>query len=271
MQQKITIYVLTCDRPGILKTHLDWLRLHLSDFQVKIMDNSSNVTEVVKLQQDYPEIEFNIAGKRLSYAKNFYRCIRDCDTEYMICLHDDDRLVPEVRQHFEKFIKSGKLVGAVNGYFYDFQNAVSDGLVIKHALPGEIKSVFEYSKIKYRIRGGCIPFSPIIFKSEFLKEICENIEFLENTFQQSIDVAILIKILSVTPIYYENEPLYLCGVHKDQDSKYMTASCEENVRKFFIQNLSITERVLFKYSVLIHDSFEMVSKIKFFLRQKLSL
>lgn len=246
----------------MLKMHLDWLRLHLSDFKVKIMDNSSTVTEIEKLQQDYPEIEFNIAGKRLSYAKNFYRCAHDCDTEYIICLHDDDRLLPEIRQHFEKFLCSGRLVGAVNGYFYDVENAATAGLVINFSLPEEIKSVFEYSKIKYRVRGGCIPFSPIIYKTQFLKKICENIIHFENTFYQSIDVAILIKILTVTPIYYENEPLYLCGVHKDQDSKNMLASREQNVRNFFNENLSLFGRIKFKCNTLVHDLFSIMSSVK---------
>ena len=125
--QNITFYILSCDRPNFLRSAIIDLLQYVDASLIKIMDNSSQPDEIYILQNEFPDIHFDIFGDRLNYISNFKRCIDDCITEYIVCLHDDDRLM----NTFEALVKD------ISSVRYNVEN---DGSTNQHQQDSHICS-----------------------------------------------------------------------------------------------------------------------------------
>lgn len=259
--QNITFYILSCDRPNFLRSAIIDLLQYVDASLIKIMDNSSQPDEIYILQNEFPDIHFDIFGDRLNYISNFKRCIDDCITEYIVCLHDDDRLMNTFEAHFDNFSNSKCSFASGNGTLVDLETMKPAELLVNSKISTEINSVYQYARHKYRQGGGCIPFSPIIFRTKEIFRFTDQLIELGDRYEQSIDVILIALLLSKGSMFYSNIPIYYCGVHGGQDSMFMHSANENNVRSYLKYFMTTKQRIFFQSRLLAFDLREILHKI----------
>jgi len=246
--KQITFCILSYNRPDYLKRCIDSCLLYASDSKIIILDNSYDQSLIRNLQKKYPDfIEWHFSDETLGYAKNFLRSFALCKSQYLVALHDDDRITKEFCQTQLSILNANNKASAIscNGYFIDSSNTRIRPLMPYKKIFNKIKvfsSKDDYIAHKYSIVGSCIPFSPMMFdlnKAMHLKHIIID---RAKEFGQAIDAILIIDLLSDSDVILNYEPLYECGDHAGQDSKVYDNFWESQFMLYLLRGSSISNK-----------------------------
>lgn len=99
MKARISVCIPTYNRPGLLQEALQSV-LHQNHGSIEIVvgDDSTN-RETAQLVRQYDDegapIQYRRNDPPLGQAKNVDRCFREADGDFLVLLHDDDRVLPD--------------------------------------------------------------------------------------------------------------------------------------------------------------------------------
>lgn len=213
----ITACILSYNRPYFLKEALLSIKKQtLQPSVIKIYDNGSR-SDVYDLIKDYLD-DYTIwygSNDANTVFWNFNRAIMDNYSKYIILMHDDDILCENFFEIQINILENNLNMKAIscNGYLIN-----EHGIRIGKELfePNDTIDFFNCKSdvaLRY-IKGSCIPFSPIIYRGDFVKMFK-----LNSLYEKHADVELLCRISDLGLIGLNNSTLYECRVHSEQDSK----------------------------------------------------
>ena len=214
---EITACILSYNRPYLLKEALLSIKKQtLQPNVIKIYDNGSK-SEVYDLIKDYLDTYTIWYGSNVPKTVfwNFNRAIMDNNSKYVILMHDDDILCENFFEIQINILENNLNMKAIscNGYLINEHGIRIGKDLFEHS---ETIDYFKCSSdvaLRY-VKGSCIPFSPIIYRGDFVKMFK-----LNSIYEKHADVELLCRISDLGLIGLNNSPLYECRVHCDQDSK----------------------------------------------------
>ncbi len=236
----ITVCILSYNRPNYLREALCSVLSQTQQPQnIIIYDNGSDeyVFEEVK--------EFIGGGVQWKGAEhnhpviwNFNRALRECETKYIMMLHDDDRLCPDFVELQLKFLEADDNLAAIscNGFLIDEAgNRKNVTLAPTSELPIELYTCSGQVALKYA-SNSCLPMSPMVYRTQV---VCL-VEFKEE-FAKVCDAVLFCDLADVGIIAYQTTPLYECRVHSGQDSSYFAYNLMNQLEDFFWSRRCVTD------------------------------
>jgi glycosyltransferase involved in cell wall biosynthesis len=230
----VTVCILSYNRPIFLReTLLSVLAQTRLPEKIVIYDNGSDSSV-------YNNIK-NLLGERVQWVGadvnyyalwNFRRAMHNTESQYVMMLHDDDRLCANFLESQIAFLDANLSLAAVscNGYFIDEVGKRTGGTLA----PISVNNLFELYEcsgqvaIKYA-GNSCIPFSPTIYRTDIAKKI----DFRED-FGKVIDAVYFCDLAEIASIGYQTAPMYESRLHSGQDSSYFPYDLMNQLEEFFI-------------------------------------
>lgn len=229
----ITVCILSFNRASYLCEALQSiLNQTQKPVDIIIFDNGSR-GEVYDAVKKYLENGVGWVGADFTHSAtwNFKRAVASARSDYVLVMHDDDKLCPDFIQKQLDFLKSNPEVGAVtcNGYLIN-ESGNRNGRLLRS---DSITSKPEFYRCSADIAityasDSCIPFSPIVYKTKLVKEI----DFQED-FGKVCDAVFLCDFADRDVIAYQAMALYECRVHDGQDSSFFPAELMKKLETFF--------------------------------------
>lgn len=215
----ITLGILSYNRPEFLFEAVEsTLNQTIKPEKIVIFDNGSkpsvkeSVEPLLAKGVQWNGIEKNVFPKYV-YEKAFM----ECDTDYIMFLHDDDRLHPDfLEKQFSILTKYPTLAGlSCNGDLMDVQGRRLGKTISSYRQRDGAIQVYEHAgqaALRYA-SNSCIPFSPVIYSSKILREFK-----LPEGYGKCGDAVLLCHMANYGGVGYNTLPLYDCRIHPSQDS-----------------------------------------------------
>ncbi len=200
--------------------------------EIIILDNGSDPI-VYERAKTYLDRGVTWIGAEVNhtFAWNFRRAVLMAKSQYLLVLHDDDRLCNNFVERQMNFLLSNPDVSAVtcNGYLI---NKLGDrtGRLLRQA---NLNQVIEFYRspaavaIRYA-SDSCLPFSPAVYKAAYVKT-----HELQEEFGKVIDAVFFCNLAKAGTVAYQLEPLYECRIHDAQDSSYFETSELDRLTDYF--------------------------------------
>ena len=229
----ITVCILSFNRAEYLREAiLSVLGQTILPQKILIYDNGSDrsVYECIQhLLDDW--VLWIDADVTQPYESNFQRAMNECKTQYVMMLHDDDKLCTSfIEDQMELFIKNPRLVAvSCNGYVINEKSSRNgEALTTFREIENvEMISCSGQVALKYA-SNSCIPFSPAIYRADVAKQIK-----LRKEYEKVGDAVFFCDLAEIGPIAYQTKPLYECRRHSGQDSKHFDFDLLSQLEAFF--------------------------------------
>jgi len=229
----VTACILSLNRPGYLRDAIDSV---LSQTQmpkeVVIFDNGSK-SYVLAAVQEYLEkgVRWQGVDFTRSFIWNFRRAVVQAKSKYVFMMHDDDRLCPDFLEIQIHYLEKNPDVVAVscNGYLIDDNGNRNGRLIMSNFEDSQVER-YECSgdvAFKYAI-DSCIPFSPIIYRTEALKLVD-----LRDEYGKVCDAVFICDLADIGIVALQSSALYECRMHSEQDSSYFSPEILAKLENFF--------------------------------------
>ncbi len=237
MKNKIIIYILSFNRPAYLLEAIKSIEsLNIQVDNIVVLDNGSSPDLMTNCKVELQNrVVWISAITNRGFGWNFARAFENLDSEYVMALHDDDRLVSNILDFQLRYLDTNPDVIAIgcNGYRIDNLSR-RDGKLV---LPRLSKPMFIHFNNSAQIglhhySASCIPFSPIIYRASSVRVIALDMKLIENMFGQSLDVAFLMFLADVGIVALNTLPLYECRVHSGQDSVVISDQWRKKLMEF---------------------------------------
>ena len=236
----ITVCILSYNRPTYLREALHSVLLQARQpKKIIIYDNGSDerVFEEVKEFID-GDVQWRGAEHNYPVIWNFNRALRECETKYIVLLHDDDRLCPNFIEEQIKLLNADDSLVAVscNGFLID-----EDGKRKNATLASTVEPTIELytcsGQVALKYAGdSCLPMSPMVYRTQAVRLV----EFREE-FGKVCDAVLFCDLADVGVIAYQTTPLYECRVHSGQDSSYFAYKLMNQLEAFFWTRQCVNE------------------------------
>ena len=169
--EKISICIPTYNRARYLETLLDILiNLPKQNYELIVVDNKStdNTFELLK-NKKYQNVKFFQNPKNLGMVNNWNRCIELASGDYIIIVHDDDIVTPNLFIEYRKILKKYPDVDLIFSYagIID-ENAQTQGYY--KSLKGDILFC-KSSLFKLLLRENFIHASGVLVKKESYQKV----------------------------------------------------------------------------------------------------
>jgi glycosyltransferase involved in cell wall biosynthesis len=228
----ITVCILSYNRPAYLREALcSVLSQTQQPKEIIIYDNGSDESVFEEIKEFLGD-KVQWRGTEYNHPAiwNFNRALRECESQYIMLFHDDDRLCPDFIAEQLKLLDADKKLVAVscNGYLID-----EDGNRKKTTLsPIRLSEIEVFScpgQVALKYAGNsCLPMSPMIYRTQAMRLV----EFREE-FGKVCDAVLFCDLAEVGRIAYQTTPLYDCRVHSGQDSSYFSYNLMNQLEVFF--------------------------------------
>lgn len=238
MTSDLTVYILSYNRPKyLLETLRSVLDQTILPKNIFIYDNGSNENVLSALANHLNSfVGWVGAEKNHPPIWNFRRAIADCTSEYIILLHDDDRLCKDFLEKQINIITSNEKMVALscNGHIINTEGNRVNKFVLPEA---NLESFKIYSKasqvaLTYAVNS-CIPLSPTIYRSSVIKKIK-----LREEFDKVWDAVHFCDLANSGIVGCNLEPLYECRVHSGQGSSFFSMLLMDQLEEFFFKTES---------------------------------
>jgi GT2 family glycosyltransferase len=244
----LTVNILSFNRPTFLKEALfSVLSQTRLPKKIIIYDNGS-LPIVFKTVEPYlSEItEWVGSEKNKPVLWNFKRALENTNTEFVMFLHDDDRLCPEFLNEQIKIMNENLDFVALssNGFLIDQDGQRNGKYVMPSSLESNIEQYRNSGDVALKYAGSsCVPFSPAIYRSQILKDV----KFRDD-FGKVVDAVLFCDLAEHGVVACQTMPLYECRMHSGQDSSSFEYSLMIKLDKFFIKRkystISIEKKVI---------------------------
>jgi glycosyltransferase involved in cell wall biosynthesis len=117
---RVTVVVLSCDRPGMLRETLrSVLGQASAGFRLIVSDNSSNDQVATMLTEEFPAVECRRRQPQLPALTHFRTVIEEAAGEYLVMFHDDDLMAPTFVAELSSVLDANPdaAAAACNAYF----------------------------------------------------------------------------------------------------------------------------------------------------------
>jgi hypothetical protein len=228
MHSNLSIFILSYCRPQFLSEAVQSvLDLDISKERIIVLDNGSPENIMQNFRKEFDQsITWVGSNQNNGPIWNFKRAIEMTTTKYLMVLHDDDRLIKDsICTQLEVFENNPFLAAlSSNGYVINEDGSRLGQLVLPNMPDLGIRTFNNSAQIAMHIyRDSCIPFSPTIYKAEYLRLTLQYFDGFLSKFGPVGDVILQLKLADLGPIAINFAPLYECRRHELQDS----ASIEE--------------------------------------------
>lgn len=242
MLKRITIYVLSYNRPEYLLEAVKSIEsLNTKVDHIVVLDNGSNPDLMANCKAELlNRVEWIGATSNNGFGWNFARAFERSDSEYVMALHDDDRLVPSILDVQLGYLDCNPEVIAVgcNGFRIDHSSRRNGKLVLSGLSESKVIHFNDSAEIGLHVySSSCIPFSPIIYRASSIKDIALNMESIGKRFGQSLDAAFLMFLADVGIVTLNTLPLYESRVHAGNDSRAIDDQWNKKLMEFAFNRL----------------------------------
>ena len=228
MSADITVCVLSLNRAAWLCEALESILLQtLLPKEIIICDNGS-APDVKNAVASYLQRGVRWAGceQTKTAVWNFRRALAAVQTEFVLMLHDDDRLCADFLEKQVGFLRSHSDVGAVtcNAHLI---NARGDRCgVLRPQFLNKAPEIYRSSVdvAMCYASDNCLPFSPMTYRTDFARKA----DFKEE-FGKVCDAVFFCDLADAGALAYQAQTLYECRVHGGQDSSVFS---DEVLKKF---------------------------------------
>ena len=246
MSPKPTIFILSHCRPQYLSEAVQSvLNLNIPRERIIVLDNGSPEDLMEEFRNKFNQFIIWVGSdKNNGGACNFKRAIEMSRTEYLMVLHDDDRLIKDsISVQIEILEKNPHLVAlSSNGYIIDDRGSRTGLLVLPNMPTKGIKNFDNSVQVGMHVYGdSCIPFSPTIYKTEFLKLTLPYYDSLIINSGPVGDVILQMKLADFGPIGLNFVPLYECRRHEFQHSASIDDHFNRLLREYCLRNCNGNE------------------------------
>jgi glycosyltransferase involved in cell wall biosynthesis len=214
----ITVCILSFNRAAFLSEAIaSVLEQTKRPVEIIVFDNGStdDVYQAVRAFQE-KGVRWIGSEKTNSSIWNFKRAVSEAQSEYVFVMHDDDKICPDFLEKQFAFLQANPEVGAVtcNGYIID-ETGKRNGRVIRSEFTNKKAELYKCSvdiAIRYA-SDSCIPFSPVVYRTELARKV---------NFREEFGI-----------IAFQSDALYECRVHAGQDSTHFPLDLVEKLERFF--------------------------------------
>jgi len=233
--RSITLGILSYNRPQFLVEAIESALVQtVKPEKIIIFDNGSNhevyesIAHFIERDVKWDHVEDNRSPKYI-----YEKAMNECETEFIMFLHDDDRLHSnflEVQLAF--FDKYKELVGiSCNGNLIHFNGLPLNKTISKYqnnSLNIQIYKNSVQAAMKYA-SNSCIPFSPTIYRAKYVIESV----LRDEEFKKCTDAVFLCDLADRGHLGYTTLPLYDCRIHPNQDSSSFPLDQLQKLEDYF--------------------------------------
>lgn len=229
----ITACILSLNRPAYLHDAVaSVLAQTKAPNDIVIFDNGSK-REVLAAVEEFLSQGVRWQGSDFTRSVfwNFRRAAAEAKSKYIFIMHDDDKLCEDFLDKQIAFLEANPSVVAVscNAYLIDEDGKRNGRMLLSDSVDSKVE-LFECSvdiALRYA-SDSCIPFSPVVFRSEILKQVD-----LRDEYEKVCDAVFFCDMADIGIVAYQSSALYECRVHGGQDSSYFSHEIMEKLEKFF--------------------------------------
>ncbi|MBT8520008.1 hypothetical protein DP176_02905 [Polynucleobacter paneuropaeus] len=230
----ITLGILSYNRPQFLYEAVESaLNQSVLPEQIIIYDNGSRpdtkdaVKELLTKGVKWKGVEQNINPKYI-LEKGF----SECDTEYIMFLHDDDRLHSNfLEKQFAILDKYPGLAAlSCNGKLIDNAGTEIGSTISSYKRKEFTLQIYEHpgqAALRYA-SNSCIPLSPTIYR----KRVVQDFKITEG-YGKCGDAVFLCDLAAYGGVGYTTLPLYDCRIHLNQDSNSFPLDQVQKLENYF--------------------------------------
>lgn len=235
----ITVCILSHKRPHFLAEAIESV---LSQTKVPkefiVLDNGSGkeIEQVVSRYRDRGVILEGVEITKTS-AWNFNRALNRGRTQYVLVMHDDDRLCPDFLEKQVGYLDNHPSVLAVfcNCHLIN-PSGDREGVLKPYAMNKIFRSSAEVAMVY--ARGSCLPFPTAVYRTEQVRQIA-----IRKEFGKVADVVFMCDIADKGGIAYQRDPLYEKRIHKDQDSNSISQELHTKLDEFLFSRVNKKPRI----------------------------
>lgn len=239
--KNITICILSYNRAAFLVEAItSVLGQTVTPKEIIIFDNGSK-SDVYKAVSNFESRGVKWQGAEGSNGPiwNFKRAIAYAQSEYVFVMHDDDKINGDFIEKQVAFLDENQNIGAVtcNGFIID-ETGKRNGKFVRAGFVDVAPEIYNCSvdiAIRYA-SDGCIPFSPTVYRSAFVRQV----EFREE-FGKFCDAVFFCDMADRGNMAFRSDVLYECRVHSGQDSIHSPIELVEKLENFLGTRVSENE------------------------------
>jgi len=217
---KLTIAVLTYNRANYLKIMLDSIMQQtFKEFIIIIYDNCSedNTSEIVKPYLDDNRFSYH---KHAVIINNFNYALQNCKTDYLLIVHDDDYMHPDMVKEEITILDANKEFSIVwtNMNHVDINGQIIRPSFLSRRMNNQDCVINSREYIEVLIKKDNIVVCPaVMFRMSIMKTY--NLCFRENV-GKAADLYLWLELSQLNyKFYYINNALYNYRIHDGQDSR----------------------------------------------------
>jgi glycosyltransferase involved in cell wall biosynthesis len=239
----ITIYITSYNRPKYLLEAVKSIEIQgVPADRIIVLDNCSDVLGM-PVVKDKLQGRVKWVGSQENRGTwwNFERAFIDNKSEFMMVMHDDDRLIADFLDEQSNILSSNPSISAVscNGFKINSIGDRFSGYLIADTNTEKRKYFCNSAQVGlHTFNDSCIPPSPMVYRSSVVKNLVMKLKKYRKYFDQTTDVALNMFIADAGILVLNMKPLYECRIHDTQDSSGMLKDNEKYLRDYSINKLS---------------------------------
>jgi glycosyltransferase involved in cell wall biosynthesis len=234
----LQIYILSRNRCDYLREAINSvLSQSFKNYTLIVSDNSDDDNVQVMMFNEFPNIDYIRRLPVIDAAKHFEEIVKESEGEFILLLHDDDRVCNGLLREQLKILNENQEIVAIssNGYLIDTNGNRKSRYVIP--LGKKLETYNRSSQVAMRYsKNSCIPLSPTIYRSSVIKKLK-----LREELGKVLDAALFCDLADIGLVAINPEPLYECRVHSGQDSSHIPLDLLDRLEIFFETRKCISE------------------------------
>lgn len=239
MGASLTIYVLSRDRPDMLRAALDSILAQIDPhFELIVSDNSLGDAVERMMCADYPAIHYVRRAPPLEALTHFKAILQACSSDYVTLFHDDDIMEPDYVQRMRAALDMNARVGAVgcNAWVLRDDQPTRQTVMGRISAPVLITSGEALARPYIGIRGARpAPFPSYMYRREAVSGL-----FLDAASGgKYADVAFLMKVQQRLPILWLPNILMSYRIHASNDSGAVDPVQQMRLARYICNNTCI--------------------------------
>lgn len=234
----ITVCILSYKRPHFLAEAIESVLTQTKmPKEFIVLDNGSGkeLEQVVSRYRDRGGI---LEGAEITKTAiwNFDRALNRARTQYVLVMHDDDRLCPDFLEKQVGYLDNHPSALAVfcNCHLITPSGA-REGVLKPYAINKIFRSSAEVAMVY--ARGSCLPFPTAIYRTEQVRQIA-----IRKEFGKVADVVFMCDIADRGGIAYQKVPLYEYRIHDKQDSASISQELRSRLDEFLFAQIGESPR-----------------------------
>jgi glycosyltransferase involved in cell wall biosynthesis len=214
----VTVVVLSCDRPGMLRQTLrSVLGQTSTGFRLIVSDNSSNDQVATMLAEEFPDVECRRRQPQILALTHFRTVIEEAAGEYLVMFHDDDLMAPTFVAELSSVLDANPdaAAAACNAYF--MQDDRKTDRTFFAGMHGPLVHRSAESLLAPYLRSGRVapaPFPGYMYRLEAIRGL--TLDPREGG--KYSDVSFLIKTVRRGTVIWIEKPLMWYRLHGGNDS-----------------------------------------------------